>query len=218
MPAPKDRAPRSMTIIDLLGVFTVRVRFCGCSCSTGAANEQRTQLLRMRWFPATAAYPHTAVTFRCLDNVCHLNNQGKLTGYDYYQSLMHATDNAELDPPNVRFSAIFSHYLADNTFLRNGMRNSCGSFVSGSIYTCSSEGGLGSFLKASTQQNRAHVLLNVRHALCRRTSLRTVLLTRMNIRLAPTAMTGTLELEKLAIPAIPTTRRSTFLIALNSFR
>ncbi len=26
-PAPKDRTPRSMQIIDLFGVFTVRVRF-----------------------------------------------------------------------------------------------------------------------------------------------------------------------------------------------
>lgn len=110
-PAPKDRTPRSMQIIDLFGVFTVRVRFCGCSRSNGAASEQRTQLLRMRWFPATTTSPHTAVTFRCLDHVCHLNNQGKLTGYDYYQSLMHATDNAELDPPNVRSSAVVSFTL-----------------------------------------------------------------------------------------------------------
>lgn len=60
-------------------------------------------MLRARWFPATVTTPATAVTFRCLDAVCHLNNQGKITGYDYYESLMHATDNVELDPPNVSF-------------------------------------------------------------------------------------------------------------------
>ncbi len=45
--------------------------------------------------------PATAVTFRCLDDFCHKSNQGKLTGYDYYNSLMHKMDSAELDPPKV---------------------------------------------------------------------------------------------------------------------
>ncbi len=122
-PSPQGNT-REMQVIDTNGIFTTKVRFCGCSLSRGANAEQYIQLLRARWFPCTISTPSSAVTFRCLDAVCRLNNQGKLTGYDYYQSLMHAADSAELDPPkasNVHNIVFPSLMLFD----RNAMTSSC---------------------------------------------------------------------------------------------
>ncbi len=99
-PSPQGNV-REMQVIDTNSIFTTKVRFCGCRLAWGPNTEPYTQLLRARWFPCTISTPSSAVTFRCLDDVCRLNNQGKLTGYDYYQSLMHAADSAELDPPKV---------------------------------------------------------------------------------------------------------------------
>ncbi|KLO04211.1 hypothetical protein SCHPADRAFT_840932, partial [Schizopora paradoxa] len=93
---------REMHLIDTNGIFNTNVQFCGCAQSNGRITESFIQLLRSRWFPCTIAAPNSAVTFRCLDSICRLNNQGKLTGYDYYLSQVHATDSAELDPPRVR--------------------------------------------------------------------------------------------------------------------
>ncbi|KLO04113.1 hypothetical protein SCHPADRAFT_796130, partial [Schizopora paradoxa] len=92
---------RELQVIDINGIFITKVRFCGCVQSSDHLTEPFIQLLRARWFPCTIAVPSTAVTFRCLDAICRLNNQGKLTGYDYYQSQVQATDSAELDPPKV---------------------------------------------------------------------------------------------------------------------
>ncbi len=100
-PVSEGRMPRTMQIIDSNGVFSMKVQFCACSRATGVAADQYIQLIRAGWFPATMRVPQTAVTFRCLDDFGHKSNQGKLTGYDYYNSLMHRTDNTELDPPNV---------------------------------------------------------------------------------------------------------------------
>ncbi|KLO04227.1 hypothetical protein SCHPADRAFT_808133, partial [Schizopora paradoxa] len=95
-----------MHIIDANGIFTTKVRFCGCELTSERVTEPFVQLLRARWFPCTISAPSSAVTFRCLDAVCRLNNQGKLTGYDFYQSQVHAADSAELDPPKKRYDEL----------------------------------------------------------------------------------------------------------------
>lgn len=98
---PVPAAQRTLHVIDSNGIFEVKVLFCGCSRASGHSFPQYTQLIRAGWFPATMNIPHTAVTFRCLDDFGHKSNQGKLTGYDYYNSLMHMMDSPELDPPKV---------------------------------------------------------------------------------------------------------------------
>lgn len=96
-----------MHVLDVHGIFKINVRFCGCSVSSGTtASDTYVQLIRARLFPATAKVPQTAFSFRALTLASHLNNQGKLTGYDFYHSLMHLTDNAEIDPPKVRLSHV----------------------------------------------------------------------------------------------------------------
>ncbi|KLO10990.1 hypothetical protein SCHPADRAFT_831771 [Schizopora paradoxa] len=93
---------RDVQVIDSNGIFVLKVRFCNCPLA-GSGGAHFLQLLRIRWFPCTIKTPSSAVTFRCLDTVCRLNNQGKLTGYDYYQSLMQGMDSAEIDPPKKRY-------------------------------------------------------------------------------------------------------------------
>lgn len=64
--------------------------------------------MRLRWFPASPQRPATVVTFKCLDLFHKITVQGKLTGYDYYQSLIHLTDNTDINPPRVSVRCLLS--------------------------------------------------------------------------------------------------------------
>lgn len=76
-------------ILDVSGQHTITVWFCGCF---GAPHE-RVQLLRTEWFPASTYQPNSAFTFDVLDTFQLINLQGKLSAHDFYQSLIHKTDN-----------------------------------------------------------------------------------------------------------------------------
>ncbi|KAF7965909.1 hypothetical protein HWV62_40974 [Athelia sp. TMB] len=76
-------------ILDLSGQHTITVYFCGCF---GAPHE-RIQLLRTKWFPASTSQPNSAFTFDVLNTFQLISLQGKLSAYDFYQALMHKTDN-----------------------------------------------------------------------------------------------------------------------------
>lgn len=103
--------PFKLVIIATNGVHEIKIRWCTCSRSLGKASEHWVQLMRMRWFPASHARPKTAVTFDCLDLFHKLTLQGKLTGYDYYQSLLHLTNNTDVDLPRVSNFYIIQHSL-----------------------------------------------------------------------------------------------------------
>ena len=97
---------RRMHIIHTTGIHRVRMVFCNCPPSFGhasSANFEHNQLLRARLFPATTKQPNTVVSFSCLNEFHLLTTQGKLTGMDYYETLVHLTDNLGIDPPNVSF-------------------------------------------------------------------------------------------------------------------
>lgn len=101
-PSADTRArPYTLSVISTNGFHRVNVRWCSCSRSLGKSSEHWVQLTRMRWFPATHKKPKTAITFDCLDLFHKLTLQGKLTGHDYYESLLHLTDNTNFDPPQV---------------------------------------------------------------------------------------------------------------------
>ena len=91
LPSP---GPETFCIIDTSGFHSILVDFCGCRVN-GNLN-QRTQLLRARWFPATFNRPKTAFTFECLDTFHELTLQGKTSLYDYYYSILHKTDSLGL--------------------------------------------------------------------------------------------------------------------------
>ncbi|KAH8105040.1 hypothetical protein DFH11DRAFT_1518992 [Phellopilus nigrolimitatus] len=99
-PEPVSRA---ITVIDVSGIHKVKVTICDCSAASGEAGLLHNQYLRAGWFPATYKSPQTVVTFSCLSQFHLLTVQGKVTGYDYYESLVRLTDNTNIDPPPRRY-------------------------------------------------------------------------------------------------------------------
>ncbi|KAH8106480.1 hypothetical protein DFH11DRAFT_1549960 [Phellopilus nigrolimitatus] len=101
-PAPEGSI-RTITVMDIGGIHSVNVVFCGCSASSGNAGHAYVQLIRQRWFPASHRLPQTVTTFNCLEDFHLMTVQGKLTGYDYYQTLVRKTDNTGINPPPSRY-------------------------------------------------------------------------------------------------------------------
>ena len=91
----------SFVVIDTSGVHKVGLDYCGCK----AGVDEVTQLLRFRLYPATFHSPNTAVTFRCLHHFQLLNFESKCSAYEYFQTLVHESDNTGLK--NVKFCLSF---------------------------------------------------------------------------------------------------------------
>lgn len=80
----------TLSAIHTNGIHTVSVQFCECPW---LCLPRRTQLLRVRWWPATVDRPQTVTTFAALDLFLQLTLQSKLNMYDFYLSLEHLSDN-----------------------------------------------------------------------------------------------------------------------------
>jgi len=85
--------PADFVVFDCHGVHHINVDYCDC---VGAA-PKHTQLMRVRWFPATSDRPKTCFAFDMLDLFHKLTLQGKLTLYDFYHSILHVSDNLQLE-------------------------------------------------------------------------------------------------------------------------
>jgi hypothetical protein len=81
--------PKDFLVLHTNGIHPVQVSFCDCSAQVHRCQ----QLLRLRWFPATAIQPHTCATFDLLQHYHILSMQSKISGYHYYTSLSRLTDN-----------------------------------------------------------------------------------------------------------------------------
>ena len=79
-------------VIDTNGHHSVAIRFCGCNRAAQSGSPVQ-QLLRHDLYPATHTDPHTAFTFRIMEHYHIQSLQGKVSMYDYYQSLERLTDN-----------------------------------------------------------------------------------------------------------------------------
>lgn len=84
-----------LTILHVNSIHHVRVQFCGCSTVVEDRHDYN-QLLDAQLFPASFQHPMTAFTFQLLETLNALTMRGKLTVYDYYQTLRSLTDNCEL--------------------------------------------------------------------------------------------------------------------------
>lgn len=96
----RPSTPVDLTLFDICGVVTIRIHYCYCG-EPGQQKLPRTQLLRMRWFPATLKQPGTAFTFRLLNSFHKLQTKSKVNLYDYYASLVSILNPAGLRPPIV---------------------------------------------------------------------------------------------------------------------
>ncbi len=108
-PCPRGTGARTIHILDTTGIHDVKVSFCKCGIDGSRSAVDildQNQLLCARIFPATVRRPESAATFACL-NVFHiLTTQGKITGMDFYETLVRLTDNIGKDPPNVRLYSV----------------------------------------------------------------------------------------------------------------
>ncbi|KAJ7855815.1 hypothetical protein B0H13DRAFT_2357656 [Mycena leptocephala] len=86
---------KDFVVIDVSGVHTVRVHFCECDSRI----LHRQQLMRVRWWPATAKNPKTCATFAVLRQFQLLNCLGKVLAHDFVGSLELLTNNDGLTPP-----------------------------------------------------------------------------------------------------------------------
>jgi hypothetical protein len=110
------KANKGFVLIDFTGVHIIDVNFCQCD----GRLEKRQQLMRVRWWPATARDPQTCATFGLVRFFQILNCQGKVRGqsvvnvgprltclrkvssHDFLRSLELLTNNDGLNPVPVR--------------------------------------------------------------------------------------------------------------------
>ncbi|KAJ7843814.1 hypothetical protein B0H13DRAFT_1909206 [Mycena leptocephala] len=100
----KQAAPHDFVLYDLTGVHELNIDFCGCRTEggTGPKLENRIQLLRACWWPATVLAPNTCATFQLLQLFQILNCLGKVSAYDFLRGLEKCTNNDGLDKPPDR--------------------------------------------------------------------------------------------------------------------
>ncbi|KAG1834248.1 hypothetical protein EV424DRAFT_1468755 [Suillus variegatus] len=98
---PRPSAGDDFVVIGLDGVHEVALDFCGCA----SAQVRYTQLLRMRWYPATVSEPRTAATFAVLQHFHILSFESKVSAYEFYHSLARRTDNSGLIGIKDQYSA-----------------------------------------------------------------------------------------------------------------
>ncbi|KAI1792316.1 hypothetical protein LXA43DRAFT_1093838 [Ganoderma leucocontextum] len=84
--------PDDFCVIDVNGRHPVTLNFCGCDAA-GEAGTQVQRLLRFDLYPASQFAPGTAFTFQMLEHYHVQSLQGKMSMYDYYESLERMTDN-----------------------------------------------------------------------------------------------------------------------------
>ncbi|KIJ58413.1 hypothetical protein HYDPIDRAFT_81314, partial [Hydnomerulius pinastri MD-312] len=92
---PRRAFNDDFVVMDSLGIHEVSLDFCSCE----TAKDHVTQLLRMRWFPATPTDPRSAATFRVLEAYQLLSFESKASALEFYQSLARLTNNTGLPPP-----------------------------------------------------------------------------------------------------------------------
>ncbi|KAG1727882.1 hypothetical protein EDB19DRAFT_1897468 [Suillus lakei] len=78
----------------LMACMKVLLDFCDCALATTHVQ----QLLCMSLFPATTTDPKTAATFQLLEKFLLLSLESKVSGYEFYYTLMRRSDNTGINP------------------------------------------------------------------------------------------------------------------------
>ncbi|KAN0105342.1 hypothetical protein V8E52_011131 [Russula decolorans] len=86
---------KDFVIVDVSGIHTIDVQFCGCH-NTSGGSASHVQLLRFRCFSSTITRPQSAFTFDVLNTFHLLTLQGKVSAYEFYCALQHKTDNTSI--------------------------------------------------------------------------------------------------------------------------
>ena len=89
----------TLTVIHTNGIHSVT--FIRCRCATCPSVTKAQLLLRHRLWPGSVVNPETAITFDALDTFQKLSLQGKISVYDYVETLQQMTDNVTSNPTEV---------------------------------------------------------------------------------------------------------------------
>ncbi len=122
-------APSDFCVIDMNGQHQVALNFCDCD-HAGAAGTFYEQLLRRDLFPSTTVDPKTVYMFRLLEHYHIQSLQGKMSMYDYYESLERLTDNTGTKVLQDRYKS-FMRVVAQWRFLKRLKRAGRGHDPSG---------------------------------------------------------------------------------------
>ncbi|KAF8213240.1 hypothetical protein K438DRAFT_1956654 [Mycena galopus ATCC 62051] len=83
---------RSMVVMDVTGIHTITMRFCGCEKAARAPLGTVGQLLANRWYPATTIDPQTCATLEALEFYRMLSVVGNMNVHDFVGSLERKMD------------------------------------------------------------------------------------------------------------------------------
>ncbi|KAF7312718.1 CxC2 domain-containing protein [Mycena indigotica] len=112
---PASSEPQTMVVLDVGGVFTCRVRFCGCERALG--QDPIAQLMNNGWYPATTIDPATCATFEALEDFRLSNVVGNISAHDYVGKLERLTDPTLLGTTPDRYKA-FGRMSRQYSFLK----------------------------------------------------------------------------------------------------
>ncbi|KAG1852112.1 hypothetical protein DFJ58DRAFT_885682 [Suillus subalutaceus] len=89
-------------ILDINGIHKLALDFCACESALSHIN----QILRARWYPATSIDPKSAVMFHLLEHFHMLTFESKASAFEYWQTLVHLTDNTGIKPCKDRYDSL----------------------------------------------------------------------------------------------------------------
>lgn len=114
-PSVSSECSAVLTVIDSGGIH--RLPVYECRCARGKKRTFATQLILMGLFPATDNAPETAATFQALEDFDMHNLSGKVSIWDYYESLRRKSNSVQ--PHLVPVSSM--ELLVDSNLIGCGM-------------------------------------------------------------------------------------------------
>ncbi|KAK0493893.1 hypothetical protein EDD18DRAFT_1077920, partial [Armillaria luteobubalina] len=110
---PRPAFGSHFTIVDTNGIHDVTLDFCNCLRECPLTSQ-----LQCAWlFPGTVMEPRIAVTVAALEQFQMLTFMGKVSAYEYYQSLGRLSDNTGTKMPPDNFEA-FIRIVREWSFIR----------------------------------------------------------------------------------------------------
>ncbi|KAJ7789803.1 hypothetical protein B0H14DRAFT_2397109 [Mycena olivaceomarginata] len=116
---------RSMVVINVAGIHSLTVRFCGCEKAVWVPLGSVGQLLANGWYPAIMVDPETCTTIEVLDFFRLLNVVGNVNVHDFIGSLERRVDPVGLLKVPDRYK-VFGRIACQYAYLQRAKRAGCG--------------------------------------------------------------------------------------------
>ena len=83
-------------------------------CTLTGAKSAEVQLLQLSLYPVTSMNPKSAATFHVMKFFHILSFESKCSGYKFYNSLSHCTDNVGMNASQVHIFFLMVTYFTEN--------------------------------------------------------------------------------------------------------